>query len=107
MQRCPEQQLAGLFEGDLAERFMALVRSGVQKEALTPQESAFKDSATRMLQPASGGGFGQPGAINAFLVAMMFYEPGTMQVEQAEQKLPSWLLPHYQQAFAAPLQAGV
>jgi hypothetical protein len=35
---------------------------------------------------------------------MMFFEPGSMRVEGAEQKLPSWLLPSYQQIFAEPLK---
>ena len=50
-------------------------------------------------------GFGTPGAINAFLVAMLYFEPGSMRVEGAEQKLPAWLFPHYQQIFAQPLAA--
>ena len=48
-------------------------------------------------------GFGTPGAINAVLVAMVLFEPGTMKISDAEQKLPAWLLPSYQQIFAQPL----
>ena len=56
-----------------------------------------------MLNPDSGGGFNTSGAINAVLVAMLLFEPGTMRINDAEQKLPSWLLPSYQQIFAQPL----
>ena len=34
---------------------------------------------------------------------MVLFEPGTMQVENAEQKIPRWLLPQYQQVFAESL----
>jgi hypothetical protein len=107
IQRCPEQQLEQLWATDLGDRFWAMVRSGVQKEAPTPEEEALKQAATQRLQPSLGGGFGTPGALNALLVAMLFYEPGSMRVEGAEQKLPSWLLTPYQQVFAEAIaQAG-
>jgi hypothetical protein len=102
---CPEQQLESLFGADLADRYWALVRSGVQKEPLQPMEEQLKVSATSKLNPNNGGGFGAPGAVNAFLVAMAFYEPGTMQVEDAEHKLPGWLLQGYREVFAQALPA--
>ena len=64
-----------------------------------------KDQIKTKLNPELGGGFGRPGAVSAFLVAMTLYEPGTMQVEDAERKLPAWLLPGYQQVFSAALSA--
>jgi hypothetical protein len=79
----------------------------VQKEVATPEEDAFKQAATQKLQPSQGGGFGTPGALNAFLVAMLFYEPGSMRVEGAEQKLPAWLYSSYQQVFAEALPASI
>jgi hypothetical protein len=102
---CPEAQLEGLFSADLADRYWALVRSGIQKEPLQPAEEQLKNNVTTKLQPSSGGGFGTPGAVNAFLVAMAFYEPGSMQVEGAEFKLPGWLLSGYREVFAQALRA--
>ena len=102
---CPEQQVEGLFGADLADRYWALVRSGVQKEPLQPAEDQLKGAVTTKLSPNSGGGFGTPGAVNAFLVAMAFYEPGSMQVEGAEHKLPGWLLAGYREVFAQALPA--
>ena len=55
------------------------------------------------LNPDNGGGFGTNGAVNSFLVAMMYFIPGSMRVDDAEMKLPSWLLPHYQQIFQSAL----
>ena len=106
IQRCPEQLLEQLWSTDLGDRFWAMVRSGVQKEAPTPEEEALKQAVTQRLQPAQGGGFGTPGALNAFLVAMLFFEPGSMRVEGAEHKLPGWLFTPYQQVFAEAIPAG-
>jgi len=106
IQRCPEQQLEQLWGTDLGDRYWAMVRSGVQKEAPTPEEEALKQAATQRLQPAQGGGFGTPGALNAFLVAMLFFEPGSMRVDGAETKLPAWLLTPYQQVFAEAIPAA-
>jgi len=105
IQRAPEPALEGLWATDLGDRYWAMVRSGVQKEPLAAADQQRKAQATQSLSPAAGGGFGTPGSINAFLVAMLYYEPGQMRVEAAEQKLPAWLLPHYQQIFAQPLAA--
>lgn len=102
---CPEQQLEGLFSADLADRYWALVRSGIQKEPLQPAEDNLKNQVTAKLQPSQGGGFGTPGAIAAFLVAMTYYQPGGMQVEGAEHKLPAWLLTGYREVFAQALTA--
>ena len=103
IERCPEHDLQGIWEADLGDRYWALVRSGIQKEPMTPIEEQKKHSVTQKLNPSSGGGFGTPGATNAMLIAMMLFEPGSMRVSDAEQKLPTWLLPSYQQIFAQPL----
>ena len=100
---CPEPELEQLWATDLGDRYWALVRSGIQKEALTPAEEHKKQSVTQALNTAVGGGFGRPGAVNAFLIAMVLFEPGTMRVDDAEQKLPGWLFPQYQQVFAESL----
>jgi len=104
--RCPEAQLEQLWATDLGDRYWAMVRSGVQKEALSPADEQRKQAATVTLTPhLGGGGFGSPGALNAFLVAMLYYLPGAMQVDQPQQKLPAWLLEPYQQIFAQPATA--
>jgi hypothetical protein len=105
--QAPEVSLEAVWATDLGDRYWAMVRSGVQKEPLAPADEARKQRSTQALSPAAGGGFGTPGALNAFLVAMLFYEPGSMRVDGAEHKLPGWLLPHYQQIFAESLAAPV
>lgn len=94
-----EQDLERIWATDFGDRYWALVRSGVQKEALAAADQQIKDRATNQLNPNAGGGFDRPGALRALLVAMMFYAPGSMRVEAPEQKLPSWLLSSYRQVF--------
>ena len=103
IERCPESELEQLWATDLGDRYWALVRSGIQKEALEPAEERRRQSVIQALNPETGGGFGMPGSVNAFLIAMILFEPGTMRVDGAEQKLPGWLFPQYQKVFAESL----
>lgn len=103
--QCPEQDLERHFQSDFNDRYWALVRSGVQKEPLASAEQQLREQVTQRLQPAQGGGFGTPGALNAFLVAMTLFEPGSMQVDQPQQKLPGWLLQGYHDVFAQALNS--
>ena len=107
IERCPENQLESFWSSELGDRYWSLVRSGIQKEQMTPEEEQKKHAATQKLNPSVGGGFGTPGAINAVLVAMTLFEPGTMRIGAPEQKLPAWLLPSYQQIFAESLSQQV
>ena len=67
--------------------------------------SGIEDQISQKLTPSMGGGFGQPGSTNAMLVAMLYFEPGSMRVDGAEHKLPSWLLSGYTEIFAKSLEA--
>ncbi|WP_186500893.1 hypothetical protein [Synechococcus sp. A15-60] len=97
--------LEAAFTSDFSDRYWALVRSGIQSVPLSSEMEQLKERIKHKLNPLQGGGFGQPGAAAAFVVAMMLYQPGTMQVDSAEQKLPSWLLPGYQEIFSSALNA--
>ena len=94
-----EVELERIWATDLGDRYWALVRSGVQKEPLDQEDQAIIATATQRLSPESGGGFGKPAALNAFLVAMMYYMPGGMRVDSPEHKIPGWLLEPYRQVF--------
>ena len=65
IERCPESELEKIWATDLGDRYWALVRSGIQKESLAPAEEHKKQAVTQALNPAAGGGFGRPGAVNA------------------------------------------
>lgn len=106
IERCSEQSLEGLFATDLGDRYWAIVRSEVQKEPLTSEDEVIKIRSVKKLSPSEGGGFGTPGSTNAFLIAMLFYVPGTMKVDDANQKIPHWLLQGYNDVFARQLSAN-
>ena len=99
IESCPESQLEQLWGTELGDRYWALVRSGIQKEPLAAEDQARKQKAVDVLNPQSGGGFGTPGALNSFLVAMVFFAPGSMKVDNAAQKIPGWLLSGYKDVF--------
>ena len=99
IESAPEQDFERIWTTDFGDRYWALVRSGLQKEALNGPDQHIKDRVTSLLNPSSGGGFGRPGAVRALMVAMMYYVPGSMRVDAAEQKLPAWLLSPYRQVF--------
>jgi len=101
-----EHTLEQVWSGDFGDRYWAMVRSGIQSEKLSPEDENRKSNVSRTLNPNTGGGFSAPGALNAFLVAMLFYEPGSMQVNNAESQLPSWLYPNYKQIFADALKSA-
>ena len=57
IEQCPEHQLESFWASDLGDRYWALVRSGIQKEPMTPLEEQKKHAATQKLNPSLGGGF--------------------------------------------------
>lgn len=95
---CPESELQGIWASEFGERYWALVRSGIQKEPLKPHDQSFKDKAVFNLDPTNGG-FGSPGSTNSFLIAMLYFMPGSMTVDNAETKIPNWIYPQYHQIF--------
>ena len=103
----PEQDLERIWATDFGDRYWALVRSGVQTEALDASDQHIKDQATSHLHSISGGGFDRPGALRSLLVAMMYYLPGSMRIEAPEQKLPGWLLGSYRDVFGDSQPAPV
>ena len=98
----PENTLESLWSTELGERYWALVRSGIQSEPLAPVDSSIRDAAVSKLSPDHNGGFGQPGSINAFLVCMIYFAPGTLTVPDAQSKIPSWLYPQYDAIYGNP-----
>ena len=100
---CPESDLEGLWSGELGDRYWSLVRSGIQSVTRSPEDNSLFERAVITLDPGRGGGFDKPGSVNAFLVSMIFFEPGTMKVDQPQDKIPSWLLDQYLDIFANAL----
>ncbi len=106
IQNCSEDLLQGLWVNDLSDRYWAMVRSGIQKQKMSMLDEQIKQAAVTKLSPAQGGGFDQPGSIGALLIAMLYFEPGTMQVNDPEKNIPAWLLENFQQIFMQALSAN-
>ncbi len=99
IQNCPEEAIEGFWGSDLNDRYWAMVRSGIQKQGLASIDEQIKQAAVMKLSPAQGGGFDKPGATNALLVAMLYFEPGTMTVNDPEQNVPAWLIQNFKEIF--------
>jgi hypothetical protein len=99
-----EADLEQFWQTDLGDRYWALVRSGLQRELLSDEDKAIKQTAVSKLNPdIQDCGFGSPGALKAFIIAMMYFEPGTMQVPDAQSKIPNWIFPNYHQIFESSI----
>ncbi len=94
----PVEELATLYTGEEGKAYKALLKSGFQKEPIDATTQAFVQQLTQQ-----GAGLVAPKALNAFMGAMLYYVPGTMQVKDAQTRLPSWLFPDYAQVFETAL----
>lgn len=99
IQSASSDELERIWSTDFGDRYWALVRSGVQNEPYDSEDRSIVENVTQQLNPVQGNGFSKPSSINFFLVAMMYYKPGLMRVDSAEDKLPIWLLEPYKQVF--------
>ena len=61
----------------------------------------------KLLILITGGGFGWPGAVNAFLIAMVLFEPGTMRVDGADETSTWLVVPAIPASFRWSLPAPV
>ena len=71
MLQSTDADLQAAFTSDFGDRYWALVRSGIQSVPLNAEMEQLKERVKQQLNPLQGGGFGQPGAVAAFLVAMI------------------------------------
>ena len=99
IQQCPENLLEGLWTNHLQDRYWSMVRCGIQKETLSEIDQNIKQEAVTKLSPAMGGGFDKPGSINSLLIAMLYFEPGSMTVNDSDKNIPMWLKENYEEVF--------
>ncbi len=104
--RCNEDALEEIWTNHLQDRYWSMVRSGVQSQSLSSEDEDIKQTAVSKLSPAMGGGFDKPGATNALLIAMLYFEPGSMTVNDPDQNIPSWLKDNFQEIFMQPLSSN-
>ncbi len=89
-----ETNLETIYQGDLGRGFKLLLQSGFQKEPLDSEDDAYKQALTKVAV-----GLTAPKAINAMMNAMLYFPTDKLRVQQAEQRLPGWLLPDYLRVF--------
>ncbi len=89
-----ETNLETIYQGDLGRGFKLLLNSGFQKEPLDSEDDAYKQALTQVAV-----GLTAPKAINAMMLAMLYFPTDKLRVQQAEQRLPAWLLPDYLRVF--------
>ena len=78
---CPAQELDSLFQPELADRYWALVRSGIQREPILPEEEAIQEIA-----------LSQPKDVRSLLVALCYQQPSPAILDLVPTDLPGWLL---------------
>jgi hypothetical protein len=93
----PFEELESLYRSEFGRRYLALLDSGYQNYPLRPEEESVVQELTGLI---SQGIDRYPG-LNALLAIMMYLPPGKMQVRDAANRLPAWLLPDYQRIFEA------
>lgn len=89
-----ETSLEAIYQGDLGRGFKLLLTSGFQKEPLDSDDDAYKQALTQVAV-----GLTAPKATNAMMAAMLYFPTDKLRVQQADQRLPQWLLPDYLRVF--------
>lgn len=94
----PDHALAQIYPAVAEKGYRALLNSGIQGTSLTPPEQTLLNSLTRNITQ----GLDHPLGLKSLLGAMLYYPPGKMQVQNAAERLPAWLLRDYQAVFESP-----
>ncbi len=90
----PLERLEKMYQSDLGKGYQILLNRGIQREPLIEIEQYF---LTQLTQQAIG--LKQENALNSLMVCMLYYPPGRMLVQNAETRLPNWLIKDYKRVF--------
>ncbi|MDF0553486.1 glycosyltransferase [Kamptonema sp. UHCC 0994] len=101
--KVPAEQLQTVYQGDLGKGYKALLGCGIINQPLIESEGAFLNSLVTEL---SKGMTGQK-AINHLLAAMLYCRPGQLQVQDANNCLPQWLLEDYEKFVKGGIKVAV
>jgi hypothetical protein len=88
---CNSTELGNHFNGDFGDRFWAMAQSGIQKEDLNAKEATQRDAIQNWLT-STPNSLHQEGGIQRFAAIILFSQPGSIQLSNAEQNLPTWFL---------------
>ena len=100
--RCNEDSLESIWVNHLQDRYWSMVRCGIQSQPISEVDEQIKQSAVKKLTPGLGGGFDKPGSTNALLIALLYFEPGSMTVNEPHKNIPSWLKANFDEVFMQP-----
>ena len=89
------QNLESVFASEFGKRYCVFLKSGFQRELQNDAERMLRQQLSTQI----GTGVEKPPGLKALLGAMLFFEPGSMKVNNAEQRLPQWLFPYYESVF--------
>jgi hypothetical protein len=93
--RVPIDQLEPLYAGPIGEVQRLLLHGSLPSQPLADDEESWRQDLSRQLL----GDFSLPQRNNLLLALMPYCPPGGLQVEQAAQTLPPWLLADYARCF--------
>ncbi|MBP0005272.1 MAG: glycosyltransferase [Cyanobacteria bacterium SBC] len=97
MAQAPEN-LEVLYAGEVGKVYKSLLRSGFQKEPVTEAENQVKQQLAQIWKSENN-----PRSINAILSIFLYFSPGTMKVQDAPNRLPTWLYNDYADVFESVL----
>ncbi|MEM9246583.1 MAG: hypothetical protein AAGA67_12705, partial [Cyanobacteria bacterium P01_F01_bin.153] len=80
--------------------YQILVGGGVQKLPWTDDERAHTSAVVDFIQGNPSGS----DRLTAYMVAMLYFSPGALKIDQAKTRLPEWLYPVYANIFESTPQ---
>lgn len=101
--KVPVDKLQTVYESDLGNGYKALLSSGIANQPLLEAERAFLNSLVTELSK----GMAEQKAINHLLAAMLYCRPGQLQVQDANNCLPRWLLEDYEKCVKGGITVAV
>lgn len=101
--KVPVDKLQTVYESDLGKGYIALLGSGIANQPLLEAERAFLNSLVNELSK----GMAEQKALNHLLAAMLYCRPGQLQVQDANNCLPRWLLEDYEKFVKGGIKVAV
>ena len=102
---CEEAQLQSLWEGDLGDRYWAIVRSGIQKETLNSQDQTIKDQISHRTHSFNGRWVRPAWIHKCDACCNALFRTWFNESRWSRRKAPCLVVGGYKEIFAKPLEA--
>jgi hypothetical protein len=92
-QQVPAAAIEAAYQSPVGEAYRNLISADNFQSTHPPtptQQAHLQTISTELRQLPTG-----PESVRHYLVAMLFYGPGSMRIEAARSRLPAWLQPDY------------